>query len=236
MEGYVYVISNKSMPGLMKVGLTTRSPEKRAVELSGTGSAYPATVEYSVRVPDAAAVERDAHRRLADCRVNRDREWFQCTRERAVNAVKASTGKVAKEEKDREVDERNRKLAAEKVAKDAALRRKQEDEARAAAAAREAAVKEINARYYSQFESLEKVPHFAVFWVIGGVILAVLFSVFSSRDLTFGGFVVFLLIGFIPGLLLHEWATNQKRKSPPYADMVKKRDAEYEAVNRKYPQ
>jgi hypothetical protein len=146
VDGYDYVISNKGMPGLMKVGFTTRAPEGRAGELSGTGSAYPAVVEYSVHVPNAAAVERDAHQRLKDCRVSRDREWFQCTRERAVRAVKASTGKVAKDEKDREVDERNRKLAAEKAAQETVIRRKQEDEARAAYDAREAALNEINQR------------------------------------------------------------------------------------------
>lgn len=59
------------------------------------------------------------------------------------------------EEQDRAVDERKRKAVAEK-ASDAALRRKQEDDARAMNAARIAAIAEIDERYYSQLSALEE--------------------------------------------------------------------------------
>lgn len=70
---------------------------------------------------------------------------------------------------------------------------------------------------------------------MGGAAMTVLFSVLAPRRLPFGGYVIALVCGFIPGLLLQDWAIDRKRKSRLYVDMVKKRDAEYEAVNQKYP-
>lgn len=77
MQGWVYIITNKSMPGLVKVGFTERAPELRAAELAGTGMPTPYCVEYRMRVSRAHAVEQEAHRRLAFCRTGR--EWFRCT-------------------------------------------------------------------------------------------------------------------------------------------------------------
>ncbi|WP_295427803.1 GIY-YIG nuclease family protein [uncultured Thiodictyon sp.] len=33
MKGFVYVMSNKAMPGLVKIGYSTKHPELRAEEL-----------------------------------------------------------------------------------------------------------------------------------------------------------------------------------------------------------
>ena len=38
-KGYVYILSNPSMPGLVKIGRTMRSVEGRASELYQTGGA-----------------------------------------------------------------------------------------------------------------------------------------------------------------------------------------------------
>ena len=65
MNGWVYVISNKAMLGLVKVGYTTKDPELRADELNHTGSPYPYIVEYEVLIEDPYQVEQRVHRRLA---------------------------------------------------------------------------------------------------------------------------------------------------------------------------
>ncbi|MBL4747578.1 MAG: GIY-YIG nuclease family protein [Magnetovibrio sp.] len=50
-NGFVYIMSNPSMPGLLKIGCTTRTPEERANELhQATGVPGKFTVEWSVAI------------------------------------------------------------------------------------------------------------------------------------------------------------------------------------------
>lgn len=77
-RGFVYVLSNPSMPGLVKIGKTTRSPESRAFELFQTGVPTPFEVEWSVFSPDCHGMEAEAHTRLCDLRVSNSREFFRC--------------------------------------------------------------------------------------------------------------------------------------------------------------
>jgi hypothetical protein len=75
--GHVYILLNSTMPGLLKIGMTSRTPEERARELSQvTGVPVPYSVAYSEEVIDCEAAERLIHSRLADYQVNRDREFF----------------------------------------------------------------------------------------------------------------------------------------------------------------
>lgn len=77
--GWVYVITNESMPGLVKVGVTKNRPEERAKELDETGSPTPYKVETAFLFSEAAEqVEKQAHALLADVRVRGNREWFKC--------------------------------------------------------------------------------------------------------------------------------------------------------------
>ncbi|WP_424967316.1 GIY-YIG nuclease family protein [Dinoroseobacter sp. S375] len=78
-EGYVYALTNSAMPGLIKIGKTTRDPHDRAREISsGTGVPAPFEVHCAVFCPNCHAAEREAHRVLADLRLNDDREFFRC--------------------------------------------------------------------------------------------------------------------------------------------------------------
>ena len=77
--GFVYVLSNRYMPGIYKVGFTERSPSLRCRELSNSTSVpdefdLVCYAEYE----DAHAKEQEIHRALADARVNRNREFFDC--------------------------------------------------------------------------------------------------------------------------------------------------------------
>ena len=49
MKGWVYVISNKAMPGIIKVGYSNKDPKERAAEL-GTGAPHPYKVEYEIEI------------------------------------------------------------------------------------------------------------------------------------------------------------------------------------------
>ena len=90
--GWLYILTNPAMPGFVKVGMTTRTPEERAAELHDTGSPAPFTVASAWPVDDARAAERDAHARLACYRVSDQREWFRVSLPQAIAALRPSRG------------------------------------------------------------------------------------------------------------------------------------------------
>lgn len=88
-SGFVYVLTNPVMPGLVKVGHTSRAPEVRAAELSAsTGVAARFVVAWSHQVTDHEALEGIAHGRLARYRINNHREFFRCTVVQARRIIK----------------------------------------------------------------------------------------------------------------------------------------------------
>lgn len=89
--GWLYLLTNPAMPGLVKIGMTTRSPEERAQELASTGVPLPFHVAAAWAVDDVRAAERDAHAALARYRVNDAREWFRLSVPEAMRALGRST-------------------------------------------------------------------------------------------------------------------------------------------------
>lgn len=84
MEGYVYCMSNPAMPGLLKVGFTTDTPDVRARELYTTGVPLPFKVEFAKLIANPKEKEMATHKLLGIYheRVNNDREFFRVTKER----------------------------------------------------------------------------------------------------------------------------------------------------------
>lgn len=77
LGGWVYVLSNPSMPRMYKVGMTTNSPKARAKEISSaTGVPTPFVVEASFFCDNPARSEAAIHNSLSDWRVNQSREFF----------------------------------------------------------------------------------------------------------------------------------------------------------------
>ncbi len=81
--GWIYLIANDSMPGLVKIGLTTRSVEERLAELDTTGVATPFRVVEQWLTPDVRGDEATAHRHLSRHRVREGREFFALPAEEA---------------------------------------------------------------------------------------------------------------------------------------------------------
>lgn len=75
--GEVYILSNPSMPGLIKIGKTCKSCKERAISLYTTGVPEPFRIEYYTTVPNASAFERELHVILHEFRPRRDREFFR---------------------------------------------------------------------------------------------------------------------------------------------------------------
>ncbi len=75
--GWIYVLSTREDPSLLKVGMTVRSVEERVKEINAaTGVAIPFGVRRCWRVSDPRAAERLAHQTLQEFRVRNDREFF----------------------------------------------------------------------------------------------------------------------------------------------------------------
>ena len=86
--GFVYILVNDRMPGLLKIGQTQRHPEIRAEELSGhTGVPVRYRVAFFVEVSDRLTAEKRAHGALANCRLGGDREFFESSLEGARAAL-----------------------------------------------------------------------------------------------------------------------------------------------------
>lgn len=85
MAGWVYIISNKAMPGILKIGYTERTPYIRAYELYNTGCPYPYKVDYSVYVNKPYEVEQKTHELQHSTNVGK--EWFSCSQEQAIKAI-----------------------------------------------------------------------------------------------------------------------------------------------------
>jgi hypothetical protein len=90
MKGWVYVITNKAMPDLVKVGYSMTDPDLRAKELNHTGSPHPYLVEYELLIDEPRQVEQKTHKLLSA--KHEGKEWFRCTPEEAVVAIRQIAG------------------------------------------------------------------------------------------------------------------------------------------------
>lgn len=98
MEGFVYVMTNEAMPGIVKIGFTERTPHQRAIEMSAhEGLPAKMRVEYYALIDGSAFdVEQSTHRMLEEYCVGK--EWFRCDVLKAVMAIKSvSTGVLLSE-------------------------------------------------------------------------------------------------------------------------------------------
>lgn len=88
---WVYVLVNKGMPGICKVGMTTTSVTQRTKEInSATGVITPWFPVYKHKCLNSREIERRVHEKLQSLgtRINDKREGFECSTELAISAIK----------------------------------------------------------------------------------------------------------------------------------------------------
>lgn len=91
----VYVLTNPSMPDIVKIGKTDRdSVDARLRELYTTGVPVPFECFYACKVDATLDVESNLHRAFAPSRINPQREFFEIEPEQA----KAILGMLALED------------------------------------------------------------------------------------------------------------------------------------------
>ena len=94
VKGVIYILSNDSMPGLVKIGFTEREPGERVKELNAsTGVPEPFKVNAFFHSSAPYQDEQLIHSRLSDYRKNTSREFFQLTASQAVKIIRETLGR-----------------------------------------------------------------------------------------------------------------------------------------------
>ena len=84
--GIVYLLTNPAMPGLVKIGMTTREDmDARMKELYSTGVPVPFECQFACKVKkaDCAKIEKALHTAFNPQRINANREFFRIQVEQA---------------------------------------------------------------------------------------------------------------------------------------------------------
>lgn len=87
---WIYILSNTTMPGLVKIGFTKNKPTERAKQINAaTGVALDFDVEYMYPCFNAHDLEREIHAYLEDSgfRVNKKKEFFNITVSQAISVI-----------------------------------------------------------------------------------------------------------------------------------------------------
>ena len=95
-DQWVYVLSNPTQPGLLKIGYTKLTPDERAKQISNaTGVPLPYEVAWAYRCFNGELLEGEVHHALSKYRVNNQREFFSID----VETVKEIISNIGKNHK-----------------------------------------------------------------------------------------------------------------------------------------
>jgi hypothetical protein len=100
---WVYVLVNKSMPGICKIGMTTTSVSQRVKEInSATGVITPWFEVFKYQCINSRVLEQAAHAHLAShgYRINPKREGFEISSKEAIQVIKELGEKLTVTPKD----------------------------------------------------------------------------------------------------------------------------------------
>lgn len=89
MEGIIYLLSNPAMPGIIKIGKTTKEDVKlRMKELYSSGVPLPFECLYAAKVKDIDSTEKALHTAFSPDRINPKREFFEIEATQAMAILK----------------------------------------------------------------------------------------------------------------------------------------------------
>ena len=101
----IYILTNPSMPGIIKIGITSQDTvEIRMKQLYTTGVPVPFECNYACKVRGAHEVEKSIHFAFGDLRVNPNREFFRLSPERVVAILQHLQVEDVTEEFNKEID------------------------------------------------------------------------------------------------------------------------------------
>ena len=128
MREYIYVMTNETMPNLVKVGFSSKDPILRAVELGGTHNPKPYILEYYLFVDaNAQKIEHKAQEILKEQNYwerpslkGQGQEWFKCQVVDAISSIQKASSYFTQTI----LEEKFVKIEAQKAAE---KRKKEED-------------------------------------------------------------------------------------------------------------
>ena len=88
MSEIIYILSNPTMPGIIKIGHTSNLEERVKRLSSPPGVPVPFKVYYACTVEDCKKVEKGIHDGFGDHRINPKREFFRVNPERVLAILK----------------------------------------------------------------------------------------------------------------------------------------------------
>lgn len=105
-SGFVYCLTVPRMPGVVKIGYTTKTMEQRLKDLDNTSVVEPLQLYYAGKVRNPLSVEKKIHEIYREWRIRPNREFFEVDADQVKRVIQlaevASLGleeeKIAEEE------------------------------------------------------------------------------------------------------------------------------------------
>lgn len=99
MKGWIYILSNESVPDWLAIGCSDTDPEALVHQYGNLGIKlpYPFELEYTLRTPYAHSLLQKIHHELEEKCVNPEHnvDWFECDLLRAIRTTRKIAGHSA---------------------------------------------------------------------------------------------------------------------------------------------
>ena len=233
--GSVYVLSNPSLHGQLKVGFTLNSVGERLGKLnSSTSIPTKFVIEYYVELKDSETykIEQAAHSELERRGHHHGKEFFRCTVDDCKNALAkaiANHNAIVLHAEDAEIT--RAKVAREKER----IQAEQAQLTRAAMLERTLSDAEqiIKDRYQVVLDKIADPGPFLNWWLALSAVSAILIDWGFARGINGSGFVLASVVGAAAAQFARVYLEGERRQSSEYLTKTLERDAEVAAVRTK---
>lgn len=234
--GSVYIFSNPSLHGQLKVGFTLNSVGKRLGELnSSTSIPTKFVVEYYVELEDSETykIEQATHAELQRAGHHHGKEFFKCTVVDCKNAIARVIAKhrvIVLHAEDAELTRQRVAWEKERIqAEQTRLNREAELERKLSEA--EQAIKD---RYQVMLDRISDPGRYLYWWL--GFSTGFVFLIYfwdTAKGISGGGFVFACIAGAVVALFARSYEESDKQQSTGYLIKVRERDAAVASVRAK---
>lgn len=230
MKGWVYVITNRAMPGLVKVGYSGNDPDLRAAGLNHTGSPHPYLVEYEALVVDPFGIEQRTHKSLSHLHEGEyyqkgvGVEWFHCTVEEAISAIKTNAGTAFISESYKGADRKKTEELHRQKTIEANNKREREAAEKELEKKLSEEESEIRQSYQRRLESEFAPKPFWVYWLGGATLCFIAIAIFIPKATDGAYFWMCAIGGAIAGTFMQSYFEDKKKQSSEYLYVEKRRD------------